>query len=469
MKRLISVLILLLTLCSCAGKIGQESLPSAQPKYVFLFIGDGMAMPQVNAAEAYLGDVLTEEIDVKRLSFTQFPVMGLMTTFSSDSSITDSASAATAMASGAKADSKVLNITPEGTLLTPFTYNFKQKGYRVGIVSSMPINHATPAGFYANAPSRHGGYEIGGQIHKSGFDYFGGGGLMNRFGAENDQEDLYILLRNNGYTVAETKADILALTGGNKAVAVNEILHYTYEMPFEIDRADDDLSLADHSRKAIEMLDNDMGFFLMVEGGKIDLACHSNDAATAIKDVLAFDKAVLEAIAFYHRHPNETLIIVTADHETGGLTIGNGATGYMTYLEKLYAQKGSYMTFNNEVMKPYKEGNSVKESIFELDAEIKNFFGFELGELGAEEMLELEKAYKSSIEGDRIGRRLYRGEPLTMALLQIVSKKAGLGWTTRGHTALAVPIFAMGVQAASFSGYYDNTDIHHKIMALIGQ
>ncbi|MDR1025048.1 MAG: alkaline phosphatase, partial [Treponema sp.] len=283
-----------------------------QAKYVFLFIGDGMAMAQISSTEVYATARSSKDISITRLDFTRFPVSGLTTTYDAGTFITDSASAITAIATGNKTLSGVINMDPAKR------QNYKtiaeyahDAGMKVGIVSSVTLDHATPAGFFAKVPSRSNYYDIAVQMVQSDFEYFAGGGLLQPTGKDRDQRDVIQLAGERGYTYVNDKGAFNALRPGvGKVLAVNAILQDSGSMPYELDRSGDDLSLADYTRKGIELLDNPQGFFMMVEGGKIDWACHANDAGAAIHDVLALDNAIKEAVAFAQAHPGETLIIV---------------------------------------------------------------------------------------------------------------------------------------------------------------
>jgi alkaline phosphatase len=265
-----------------------------QAKYVFLFIGDGMAMSQISAAEVYSTARSSSDITITRLGFSRFPVAGLVTTYDAGTFITDSASAGTAIASGNKTLSGVINMDPGRTRsYRPITEYVHEAGMKVGIVSSVTLNHATPASFYSAAPSRSNYYDIAVQLARSNFDYYGGGSLLQRTGRNNDQQDAVEIARGSGFTYVDTIEGFNSLKpGSGKVIAISPRLQDDGAMPYEIDRKQGELSLADFTRKGIELLDNPRGFFLMVEGGKVDWACHANDAGAAIGDVLAMDDAM---------------------------------------------------------------------------------------------------------------------------------------------------------------------------------
>lgn len=253
-----------------------------------------------------------------------FPIAGSAQTYDSTSFAPDSAGAATSIATGHKTWSENIHVSED------FSQKYEtiaeqlkaQKNYKIGILSSVNLNHATPAAFYAHQTSRNSYYEIGEELIASNFDYFAGGGLLKPTGADQDIENLYDLAADAGYKIIKTQTEAEKLTAADgKTIVIDEHLADSDAMAYELDRPEDQWSLADYVEKGIEVLDNDSGFFMMVEGGKIDWACHANDAASTIADTIALDDAVGKAVDFYNEHPEETLILVTGDHETGGLTI----------------------------------------------------------------------------------------------------------------------------------------------------
>ena len=342
----------------------EEPAETAAPKYVFLFIGDGMSYPQIQLTNYFKSANMVEEngetvaVDGKEktvlksqnnLNMMNFPVAGSAQTYDSTSFAPDSASTATSIATGNKTWSGSINVSED------FTEEYEtiaeklkaQKDYKIGVISSVNINHATPAAFYAHQASRNDYYDIGLEMVESGFDYFAGGALLDPTGENEDQKDIYQVAEEAGYKVVKTQAEAEALTQADgKVVVIDEHLADSDAMAYDMDLQDGQWALADYVNKGIEMLDNENGFFMMVEGGKIDWACHANDAVATITDTLALDEAVAEAVEFYQEHPDETLILVTGDHETGGLTIGYAGTDYDTFLTNFNNQKISYAKFD---------------------------------------------------------------------------------------------------------------------------
>ncbi len=464
---------------------------TAAPKYVFLFIGDGMSYPQIQAASDYLGavaqrrdsDILTGN---KYLNFMKFPVAGSAVTYDSTSFCPDSASTATSLSTGYKTYSGTINMDETNTI----TYETiseklkKQLGYKIGIISTVNLNHATPAAFYAHQASRNNYYAIGLEMIQSNFEYFAGGALKNVTGDDETkpQADLYELAEQNGYKVIKTQDEASRLTAADgKTIVIGETLADSGSLSYAKDAKANEWKLKDYVKKGIEVLDNDTGFFMMIEGGKIDWACHANDAGSTIADTIALDEAVDEALKFYYRHPSQTLILVTGDHETGGLTIGYAGTDYDTYLTNLTNQKLSYAKFDSDYVKGYKENKTPFKDVL---ADVKKNFGLLTQYnrtadansklvLTAYEYDLLKAAYNKTMSAGSTERNqeeyiLYGNyEPLTVTITHILNNKSGINFSTFAHTSLPVGVFAKGEGAALFEGYYDNTEIYDNLANLL--
>ena len=438
-------------------------------KYVFLFIGDGMGAQQIRAAELYaMGG---ESFGLEGLSFTRFEGRGTCSTHPAGAPVTDSAAAATALASGYKTDNGVINMNP-GRRRRFFSVAdaAKASGMKVGVVSSVSVNQATPAAFYAFAPSRKDFYGIGTQLVESGVDYFGGGGFHRHRGRNKDKKSLYDMAAERGIAVLRDRKVILdRRPGEGRVFAVSPVLDATGSMPYAIDGDEEGLSLAAAMRKGIELLDNPRGFFMHVEGGKIDWACHANDAATAVWDILAFDEAVREALRFAAGRPEETLIVVTGDHETGGMRVDVPEAEAGAFFRRLSAQKESHQAFERKIAACRRTKQSFKEF---LPVVIESFG---LRDLSASELRELERAFRLSMTPrkkrpkDKAFLRLYGGyEPLAVVALRLSNGRAGVGWSTFFHTGSPLPVHAHGVGAALFDGRYDNTDVAWKLFSIMG-
>ncbi len=446
----------------------------ASPKYVFMFIGDGMSSPQTNAAQVYNGNNVSGAIELEKLTFTQFPVVGLQYTQDSTSFCPDSASTATSLSSGFKTHSGVIGMGVDKVSAgETIAEKVKQQlGWKVGIISSVTLNHATPAAYYAHIASRNDYYEIGEQMAASGFDYFAGGSLL-----ENDGDALYEVLEDAGYTVTSDRDTILSLNADSgKVYAVSPELQDDGAMKYALDMDEDDITLAEFVRKGIDVLYNEKGFFLMCEGGKIDWAGHANDAVANISDTIALDEAVEVALEFAFQHPDETLIIVTGDHETGGMTIGYAATGYDTAFDIMKNQKMSFVAFDEYVAKEKAAGTFDFDRLMEM---VEDEFGLTAPGtdndvpalvMNEYEYAKLQKAYEDDRTGNTDGYEeslLYGGyNPISITLTHIINNKAGIGWTSYAHTGLPVPVYAFGEGAEVFGGAYDNTEVAKKLFAL---
>lgn len=458
-----------------------------KPKYVFMFIGDGMSYPQFQAASDYLGAVADQDNDDildgnKPLSFMNFPVAGSAVTYDSTSFCPDSASTATSLSTGHKTYSGTINMDETMTVkYETIAEKLHDKGYDIGVVSSVNLNHATPAAFYCHQPSRSNYYAIGEEMVASDFDYFAGGALLDPQGKEGDQESIYDKAEKAGYKVVKTQAEAEKVSAKDeKVVIIGEKLADSDSISYENDRASGEWALADYVSKGIEVLsDNDKGFFMMVEGGKIDWACHANDAGSTINDTIALADAVEEAVAFAKKHPDDTLILVTGDHETGGLTIGYAGTDYDTYLTNLSNQKISYAKFDSDYVSQYKENQTPFETMMQ---DVEKLFGLKLKGSADDKLVLtdyevglLKTAYEKTLSGKKADSDnqkeyvLYGSyEPLSVTITHLLNNKSGISFSSYAHTGLPVAVFAKGAGQEKFGGFYDNTQVYHKLADLMG-
>lgn len=368
-------------------------------KYIFLFIGDGMGTTHVATTESYLS-YKAGKLGGERLLMSQFPCYGMAETHSANANVTCSSAAGTAIACGEKANNGTVGINKDSVDIESIAYTLKDEGYKIGIMSTVPINHATPASFYAHNVSRSDYYGISGDIIESGFDFFGGAGFIDYKGKNGDLEPTDAVLERNGYTVSYGAEEFRRESAGkDKAIfcqasnrnesADNYVSDGTVEA---------DASMAEMLELALEYLGDEEPFFIMGEGGAIDWSAHDNRTMSMIENVLDLDGAVKVAYEFYKKHPKQTLIVITADHETGGLTLGCGSS------------KINWETLENQWIE------SGKKNILDYDANRQ------------------------------------------------MNKSCSIGWTTGSHTGGAVPVYAIGAGAERFNGRMDNTDIKGKIL-----
>lgn len=443
-------------------------------KYVFYFIGDGMGVNQVCGTETYYA-ALQGRIGIEPLCFPSFPYAALVNTQSAFNGVTDSAAGGTALACGEKTKNGGLGMARD--LKTPI-YSVaaaaREHGAAVGITTSVSVDHATPAAFYAHRPSREMYHEIGHDLIEAGFDFYAGSDFRKPT-TEKCPDNLYELSAKAGYTLARGYADFQK----KQKKAKKMILLQTEEaskndrtcLPYAIDRTGSDLTLPEITQAAITFLEKQKrdGFFLMVEGGKIDYAAHINDAGTCFRELKDMDDAVRLAYAFYERHPDETLIVVSADHETGGIVLGRGP--YELRLDVLRHQKTSADRYTKHIA-ALRDSLGAEGFTWEVaEADIRENWG-----LGGEIQLKerqterLKQAYKTFTDGTAANHKsLYsQANELAHTVRAVMQETALVSWASGGHSDGYVPVFAVGVGAERFKGRIDNTFIAPAIRSIAG-
>lgn len=435
---------------------------SKSSQVYFYFIGDGMGLNQVNGTEMYLAS-LKGIYGVESLTFTKFPYVGMATTFSASSGVTDSAAAGTALATGHKTYNGAIGVSADTIPVQSIAVDAKRRGYKVGITSSCSLDDATPSVFYSHQKSREYGYEIASDLLSSEFDFFAGSPFSNltKRMDGSDAPNLLPLMKGKGYNIVYGYKEYLAKAKDSEKVIL--LSNETEPVPVRIDRKEGDISLKQITQSAIQTLskNNKNGFFLMVEAGDIDRGGHANDAGTCFREVIDLNEAVNVAMEFYNKHSDETLIVVTADHETGGIVIGDGYTN----LQVLQYQKASKKTLS---MMLAELRNNNKQVTWE---QVKQLLSDNLGfwskiKLKERQEKHIHDAYvRTFIDGDQSKDiTLYqKDEKVSSAAIKVLNEIAAVGWTTGSHSAGYVPVFAIGQGAEEFVGKYDNTQIPAKI------
>ena len=394
--------IITIAIALTASEYRSEGKKNDTARYIFLFIGDGMGMGQVNLTDSYLA-YKAGELGGQHLSFTHFPYLALCSTYSANRNITDSAAGGTAIACGAKTNNEHIGVDPDGNNLESIAYALHGQGYNVGIMTTVPVNHATPAAFYGHNTSRYGYYEISREIVDSRFEFLAGSGFYHYKGSKGNKPGVDIYIEENGYDVCYGPQEFKSREQGKDIVFIQESGRETNPENYVSDGSEAcDVKLSEMLAMGLEVLGDEKPFFIMCEGGNIDWAAHDNKTMTTVMEIIAFDEAIKEALEFYKEHPDETLIVVTADHETGGVSIG--------------------------------EGKDWRPEIIDWPMLEKHWF-----ESGEKNVL----GYKENRE---------------------MNKKALIGWTSSHHTAARVPAFAIGKGAERFHGIIENSDIKGKIL-----
>ena len=357
--------------CAETNARNNGSVSDSEPrvKNIILMVGDGMGLAQVTAlmlAENY------DPINIERAT-----VGGFVKTYSANNRVTDSAASGTTYASGEKTNNGYLSVRPDGSPMETILQKAEKAGLATGLVVTTNIQHATPGAFYAHNPDRNDYEGISLELLVSGVDVAIGGGAKYMTDRK-DKRDLVAELKTKGYTMTDNLAGLAGVSRGN-AMAIYE----GGGLPL-VAKGRDPEYLPNATAKALEILTANTsgatagGFFLMVEGSYIDSAGHSNDAEALMGEMRDFDKSVGIAFDYADRHP-DTVVIVLADHETGGLTIPSGKENFL------------------------------------------------LPDSGVD-----------------------------------------FKWSTGGHTGTLIPMFAYGKHADTFGGVFNNIDVNHRMVELLG-
>ncbi len=450
------------------------AMAEGQVKYVFYFIGDGMGVNQINVTETYLA-ALKGKIGIEPIVMSSFPVVGMVNTYSALNGVTDSAAGGTALACGKKTKNGAIGMLQDlETPCTSIAVWAQRAGKAVGIATNVAITHATPASFYGHQPSRNMYYEIGQDLCKSGFDFFAGCDF-HRPNTKEGEPTLREQAKEAGYTI---------LTGGykeymKKGRKAEKLIMFQSDyqndklgsdhIPYALDQDKNDLTLEQIVRAGINYLMGKQkdGFFFQIEGGMIDYACHRNDIGNAINEVLDMDKAVKVAYEFYLQHPDETIIVISADHETGGLVMGKGP--YELHTDLLKYQRKSIDELKWMLNQQYKKNpkaftKTAVEKV--LKAEMGLWDHIKLTDQQTERLTarwnDIEKAIA---ENDKVGDRI---NELCETTKRIISDVALISWASGGHSNGYVPVYAIGPGTEVFQGRIDNIEIAPAMAKIAG-
>ncbi|MCD4784228.1 MAG: alkaline phosphatase [Candidatus Eremiobacteraeota bacterium] len=444
-KRFIVILILISLVFAIACKDGIRAKKDVKVKNVIVLIGDGMGNQQRRIAAIVEGKGDADH----RLVCESLTTSGVAFDHSLDAIVTDSAAAGTALATGYKTNNGMISMTPDGKSRTTILEACKQRGKSTGLITDVTIAHATPAVYGAHVKQRKMYSEIASQYLKNGIDFLMAGGTCDFLpkelkGKRKDKRHLINEFKKSGYTYISDLKSFNKLNP-DKDKKVLGLFRYG-SMDYEIDRNKaKEPSLAEMTNIAIKTLKkNPKGFFLMVEGGKIDWANHGHDVAGSVYNTIAFDKAVKVALDFA-KNDKHTLIIVVNDHETGGMTITAGTN--ISQIRKLKATSGKMAGMIK------KDGSNVDE-VFGKYAGIDNL-------TDKERKMVIDEANGKLKVRDELG---YGGT----IIAHIISKRTGVLFATGGHSGTPVIVAAYGPGCQIFDGFYDQTDIPKKIGKLLG-
>ena len=437
---------------------------SAEVKYVFYFIGDGMGVNQINVTETYLA-AIKGKIGYEPILMASLPVVGMVNTYSATNGVTDSAAGGTALATGRKTKNGAIGMLEDlETPINSIAAWAQKAGKAVGVATSVAITHATPASFYGHQPNRNMYYELGQDLCRSGYDFFAGSDFHRPYTKEGEPS-LHQQAEAAGYTIVKGYKDFMKR--GRKADKLQKL--DSEQLPYSLDQDKNDLTLEQIVRAGISYLMSKQkdGFFFEIEGGMIDWACHRNDIGNAINEVLDLDKAVKVAYEFYEQHPDETIIVITADHETGGLVMGKGP--YEIHTDLLRFQHKSIDELKWILNEQYKK-NPKKFNWAAVEKVLKEQMGFGAGiSLDDKQMERLQGRWaaieKAIAENGKVQDRI---NDLCETTKHILSEVAYISWASGGHSNGYVPIYAIGPGTEVFQGRINNIEIAPGIGRIAG-
>ena len=460
-KRYCFILLLLLPIAPSATALAGSA--AERPRNIIILFADGATVTQFEFG-AYTARKLQGRDFALFDRLLPNGSLGLMSTFSNDAFVTDSAAAASAMSTGYKVNNGAVAVSPEGQALPPFLQLAKKAGKRIGIVTTAPVYDATPAAFAVSVPSRKDYTEIVDAylalqpdvLMGGGRDMFLPAGITGS--ARKDARDLRKAFVLSGYGLVQSASDLGMMTAGKWLG-----LFALEDMAFEIDRQHHlEPSLSDMTRAALSALEGKQGFVLLVENESTDTAAHQNDAASLMHDLWAFDAALDAALDYQISHP-DTLVIVTGDHETGGFS--------PTYVRKK-SSEGKIADIKLDHSRLAQIGK-IKHSI---NAFVQATENLKDDASGRADFDHLAGEYFPGIPFNTVDRTTVLNKQLLHeqtsylphnTLGQIIGKSTGIYWGTSGHTPEPALAAATGPGHAVFRGYYDNTDFAKKLHGLL--
>jgi len=438
------------------------SMTAEDAKYIFYFIGDGMGLGHVNATEIYNRDVLKNDSPLLMLTF---PVASQCRTYSANSPITDSAAAGTALSTGVKTKNSMIAMTPDTVPVNSIAVDFMNAGYAVGVGTTVQADDATPSAWYAHAANRGMKEIIASQAANSGLSFLAGGGFKLYNAGREAFEEFVATMKKGNYEVAEGYKAFKELNG--KSRRQQKVLLYPEnvgggQVGYTIDSIPGALTCAQITEACLQTLQNvnPDKFMMMIEGGNIDWAAHANDGGCVIKEILNFQDAINVAYQFYLRHPDETLIVITADHDTGGMAYGRQSP-YGQNIAYADAQKISKDSFGDWTRR---WGKDQKNPMWEeMETELREKLGFwDKVPVTEQETKELKALFDSTFISKKSTdeKTLYQTfNAFTAKAFDILNSHIGIGWTSTYHAGNFVPVYAVGANSNYFSGNLNNTEI----------
>ena len=453
-----------------------DTIPTSpkRPKYVFYFIGDGMSFNHILGTEQFFA-VKEGMNEVERLNFSKFATRNFVTNYSMSHPVTDSAAAGTALATGCKTANAGIGVDIHDNELRSILDVASEQGYMIGLVTNVGINHATPSCFYGHTSDRFGFPKLVNDYISSDVAFIAGSTIMDMKSGPEDPKyekvttaQLAERIRNAGIHLTLDIDEAANTVGKRVALVAND--KENKHVPYVLDRreGDDYHTLVNHSKAALDYLQREAkdGFFLMVEGGKLDYAAHEQDAVATFYEVREFAQAVQLALNFAKQHPDETLIVVTADHETGGMALG--WDHYEIRMNRLLEQRSSAVQLSKSMQKMRAEGKREWKDYKQL---LSDEFGlWTLVPVTAEE----EKLLKDDFYniflkyGPMVDGLYNKSEFIVYHAIGILNRHASIEWTSLYHTGMYTPLFAKGLGEKRFLECRDQTEIPRVMASLMG-
>ena len=431
------------TTVEAKAEVSKQNVSQKPPKNVIVLVGDGMGIGQLEVAR------LMEHGKEGRLFMESLENVALMHTYSANNTVTDSGAAGTAIATGTKTNNESIGVDADGNEVKSMLDAFQARGKKVGVISNNTVTDATPAAFTASVANRWSGQEeVARQMLAAEYDVLLGGGA-SYFGAKKQNGmDLVEKFKEKGYAFATDRDELNGVGTPDKLLG---LFHSSY-MNYKTDKDDvnsNEPTLNEMAKKGIEVLSQgEEGFFLMIEGARIDHASHAADFTGIWKETVEFD-SVVEDVVNWAKGRNDTLVVVLADHDTMGVS----ATETMN-IEALKAI---------DVSPEYMAGKLVVENGTVTDDSVKEVFKTYANiELTDEEVAEFKnnikdssgKVYAAYRAGWEIGSVIAKHNKVG-----VVSRDVRAESSTGGHTGNMVPVFATGLGSERFEGVLDNTDV----------
>lgn len=438
------------SLLSANSQSFRETYKNKKPKNIIMLVSDGMSSGTLNMADIYLKR--TTGKNSNWLSYYQQNIVsrGLMDMASASSIITDSAAASSSWGSGFRVKNGALNISVAGEELKPIWKKFKDAGKKAGCVTTVPITHATPAGFLTNSKSRNSQEDIAEKYLENEYDVLMGGG-QRYFDASKrkDGKDIYGAYTSKKYQVVKTRSEMNEIKKFDKVLGVfaEDALPYTLDRNNDKSLENSTPTLAEMTQKAIDLMkDNPHGFVLQVEGGRVDWAAHANDIGGLLFDQIAFDEALGVAMKFAD-NDKETLVIFCTDHGNAnpGLLYGKDANDNFDNLQ-------NFKHSNDYLLNKFKP----EISISAIKDEFKTNQNIEF----SDKELERITNYYKGIEKSEVGIYNYKKLPFE-TLSQLQKSKTNVGWIGNEHSADYVEIAMFGPGSEKHLPFIKNTDLHY--------